>query len=487
VLLSDLVGIELSGAKSSGGDIDIAGIAAHSTDVKPGFLFAALKGAKTDGGAFIADAVRRGASAILVDRDVTVDAGPARVIAVPDARHALAHAATRFFGRQPEIVVAVTGTNGKTSVVNFTRQMWEAQGVQAASLGTLGVIAGSRHTPLKHTTPDPIQLHRLLAELAAEGIDHLALEASSHGLDQHRLAGVRLAAAGFTNLSRDHMDYHASAEAYLTAKRSLFTQVLPRGATAVLNADVPEYPELLAACRKRDQRVISYGRAGRELRVAGFRPNGSGTYVELAVDGGTETVRIPLVGDFQLWNALCALGLLVGAGGSLDAGVRALVSLKGVPGRMQQVAEINDARVFVDYAHTPDAIEKVLRTLRPYARNCLVIVFGCGGDRDSGKRPVMGEIACRFADRVIVTDDNPRTEDAAKIRAQVLAGCTHATEIGDRASAIRTAVAGLDEGDVLVIAGKGQESGQIVGTQVLPFDDAEHARAAVSEAMGASA
>ncbi len=487
MLLSDLVSGEWTGArKGAAGDIDIAGIAAHSTDVKPGYLFAALKGSKNDGGQYVADAVKRGAVAVLIDRGVRVDAGAARVVGVDDARRTLARAAARFFGQEPEVVVAVTGTNGKTSVVNFVRQMWEAAGLQAASLGTLGVLAGSRHTPLKHTTPDPIELHRLLAELSATGVSHVALEASSHGLDQQRLAGVSLDAAAFTNLSRDHMDYHASTEAYFAAKQSLFTTVLPRGGVAVLNADAPEYPALVAACRTRGQQVISYGRAGHELRVANFRPNGSGTYVDLAFDGRVETIRVPLVGDFQLWNALCALGLVVGSGGSMDAAVRALTALKGVPGRMQEVAEINDARVFVDYAHTPDAIEKVLRALRPHARHRLAIVFGCGGDRDPGKRPVMGSIACQLADRVIVTDDNPRTEDAATIRAQVLAGCERATEIGDRAEAIRTAIAGLDEGDVLVIAGKGHESGQIVGAQVLPFDDAEQARAAVREATGVS-
>ena len=468
-------------------DLDIAGIAAHSADVRPGYLFAALKGTKADGGTFVADAIQRGAIAILADRGAKIDAGRVRVIAVDDARATLARAAAKFFGRQPATLVAVTGTNGKTSVANFVRQMWESLGHRAASLGTLGVLSGTRHVPLKHTTPEPVQLHRLLAELAGGGVDHAALEASSHGLDQHRLDGVCIAAAGFTNLSRDHMDYHATPQAYFEAKRALFASVLPRGGVAVLNADAPEYPELVRTCRARDQRTISYGRAGSELRIAGYRPNGSGSYVDLATDGRVETVRVPLVGDFQLWNALCALGLVLGTGGNFDASLIALRSLRGAPGRMQEVADINGARVFVDYAHTPDAIEKVLRALRPHARNRLVIVFGCGGDRDPGKRPVMGTVACELADRVIVTDDNPRTEDPTRIRAQVLAGCGWATEIGDRAEAIRVAVAGLDEGDVLVIAGKGHERGQIVGAAVLPFDDAEHARAAVREHAGVGA
>ena len=467
-------------------DIDIAGITAHSRDVRPGWLFAALKGSKADGSKYVGEAVHRGAVAVLADRGTRIDAGPVPVVAALDARHVLAIAASRFFGRQPETVVAVTGTNGKTSTVSFARQIWHATGRCAASLGTLGVLSDTRSRPLRHTTPDPVELHRLLAELEGDGVDHVALEASSHGLDQHRLDGVRIAAAAFTNLTRDHLDYHATQGAYFAAKCRLFAEVMPRGSIAVLNADAPEYPQLASVCRSRDHRVLSFGRAGAELRIVGYRPNGSGTYVDIDVSGHRQTVRVPLVGDFQLWNALCALGLVIGTGTPVEAAVAALAGLKGVAGRMQEVADIHGARVFVDYAHTPDAIEKVLKALRPHARNRLSIVFGCGGDRDVGKRAPMGAIACQYADRVIITDDNPRTEDAAAIRAQVLAGCSRATEVPDRADAIRVAVAGLDDGDVLVIAGKGHESGQLVGSKVLPFDDADQARSAVREVTGAS-
>ena len=484
MLLSKLLGFEaLPGAR----DLDIAGIAAHSADVQPGYLFAALKGSKSDGSQYVADAIGRGAVAILADRESRIDASRASLIEVDDARHTLSLAAARFFNRQPHTVVAVTGTNGKTSTVNFVRQIWQVTGNEAASIGTLGVLAGARRKPLRHTTPDPVELHGILAELAAGGVTHAALEASSHGLDQRRLDGVRLRAAAFTNLTRDHLDYHSTAEAYFDAKRLLFKSVLPADGVAVLNADVPEYKTIVADCRARGVRTLSYGRAASELRVVGHRPNGSGTYVEVSVGGPTQTIRIPLVGEFQVWNVLCAAGLVLASGGEMASTLRALEQLEGVPGRMQQVAQINGARVYVDYAHTPDAIEKVLRALRPHARGKLAIVFGCGGDRDPGKRPVMGQVASSLADRVIVTDDNPRTEDAATIRAQVMTGCTAATEIGDRATAIREAIAGLGEGDVLVIAGKGHESGQVVGSTVLPFDDAEQARLAANDLGGMSA
>ena len=484
MLLSRLLGPE---GPQGGSDLDIAGIAAHSADVKPGFLFAALKGAKSDGGRFVADALARGAVAVLADRGSAIAAAGACVVEVDDARHTLALAAARFFNRQPHTVVAVTGTNGKTSTVNFVRQIWQVIGNEAASIGTLGVVAGAKRKPLRHTTPDPVELHGILADLAASGVTHAALEASSHGLDQRRLDGVRLRAAAFTNLTRDHLDYHGTPDAYFRAKRLLFTSVLPADGVAVLNADAPEYTALAADCRARGVRTLSYGRAASELKVLGYRPNGSGTYVEVSVGGPPQRIRVPLVGEFQVWNVLCAAGLVLASGGELAVTLRALERLEGVPGRMQQVAEINGARVFVDYAHTPDAIEKVLRALRPHARGKLAIVFGCGGDRDPGKRPAMGQVASALADQVIVTDDNPRTENAATIRAQVLKGCTGAKEIGDRAVAIREAIAALREGDVLVIAGKGHESGQIVGSMVLPFDDAEQARNAARELGGVSA
>ena len=473
--LSDLVG-----EMSNGADVEITGLAAHSAEIEPGFLFAALKGSSDDGARYIADAKDRGAVAVLAGKGVAKADGVIW-IAEGDPRRALARMAASFYGRQPETVVAVTGTNGKTSVAWFVRLLWEALGLPAAQIGTLGVVGEGLREALHHTTPQPVELHRVLADLAGRGIGHVALEASSHGLDQRRLDGTRLAAAAFTNLSRDHLDYHTDAKSYLDAKMRLFTEVMAPGGVAVLNADSPEYPAVAAACRDRGHQVLSFGRHGAQLCIVGHRPNGGGHYVELASGGAPETVRISLVGDFQVWNALCALGLVIGAGGGAAEATAALANLHGVPGRVQEVAEVHGGRVFVDYAHTPDALEHCLGALRLHARNHLTVVFGCGGDRDRGKRPQMGRIACELADRIVVTDDNPRTEDPVRIRADVMAGCVRAVEVPGRAEAIRTAIAGLDTGDILVIAGKGHETGQIVGETEVPFDDAEQARLAASE------
>ena len=471
---------ELLQRDPGGGNPDIAGLASHSAEVLPGFLFAALKGGQTDGARYIGQALSRGAAAVLTRPGVPVPEG---TVTVTDGnpRRALALLAARFFGRQPATIIAVTGTNGKTSVACFTRQIWEALGHRAVSVGTLGVAGAGHDDKMDRTTPQPVDLHRVLAQLADKGVDHAALEGSSHGLHQHRMDGVTVQAAAFTNLSRDHFDYHATVEDYFAAKMRLFTDVMAPGGVAVLNADAREYPEAAQLCRERSHRVFSYGRHGASLRVVGQRPNGTGQHIELDFEGGKHSLRLPLVGEFQGWNALCALGLVVGAGAEPEAALAALPNLKGVPGRVQEVAELNGGRVFVDYAHTPDALESCLRALRPHARNHLTVVFGCGGDRDRGKRPEMGRIACTFADRIVVTDDNPRREDPARIRAEVLAGCDRAVEVPDRAEAIRIAVGGLDNGDVLLIAGKGHETDQIIGDDVLPFDDAVIARAVAQE------
>ncbi|NYZ15715.1 UDP-N-acetylmuramoyl-L-alanyl-D-glutamate--2,6-diaminopimelate ligase [Azospirillum sp. RWY-5-1] len=466
------------------GDVEVTGLTADSRAVGPGFLFAALPGSRADGRAYIMDAVAKGAVAILAPRGTALPDGTAGVTLIEDdePRHAFARMAAAFHGRQPETVVAVTGTNGKTSTVQFVRQIWAALGHKAASLGTLGLIGPGVDRYGSMTTPDPVALHRDLAALADAGIDHLAMEASSHGLDQFRLDGVRLAAAGFTNLTRDHLDYHGSMEAYLAAKAALFGRVLPAGATAVLNADSDAFATLAAICSSRATTVLGYGLTGRELAVRAVEPLAHGQRLHLTVLGRDLIVELPLVGRFQAWNALCALGLVIASGGDRDRALDALAGLEGVPGRLQHVAtRANRAAIYVDYAHTPDALETVLRALRPHAARQLVCVFGCGGDRDRGKRPVMGELAGRLADRAIVTDDNPRTEDPAFVRGEVLAGSARLEEIGDRRQAIRTAVAGLQAGDVLVIAGKGHEQGQTVGTEVRPFDDATEARAAVAE------
>ncbi|HEY0833560.1 MAG TPA: UDP-N-acetylmuramoyl-L-alanyl-D-glutamate--2,6-diaminopimelate ligase, partial [Azospirillum sp.] len=362
------------------------------------------------------------------------------------------------------------------------RQIWATLGAKAASLGTLGIAGPGVDRYGAMTTPDPVTLHQVLAEVKDAGIERLAMEASSHGLDQFRLDGVRVAAAGFTNLTRDHLDYHGGMEAYFAAKAMLFDRVLSPDGAAVLNADIPEFDGLSAICSNRGQRVFGYGFAGRELKVRGIEPLPHGQRLSLTVLGRDHTVELPLVGRFQAWNALCALGLVIATGADAAAAVEALATLDGVPGRLQHVAtHPNGAPVFVDYAHTPDALETVLTALRPHAAGRLVVVFGCGGDRDRGKRPVMGELAGRLADRAIVTDDNPRTEEPASIRRAVLAGNPAAEEIGDRRSAIRAAVQGLGPGDVLVVAGKGHEQGQTIGSEVRPFDDAAEARAAVSE------
>ena len=470
-------------------DPDIAGLTADSRAVRPGFVFAALPGVKADGRAFIADALAKGAAAVLAPEGTELPAGSTAVLLTnPQPRLAFARMAAAFHGgRQPETVVAVTGTNGKTSTVQFAAQIWTRLGLPAGSLGTLGLLGPGLHGYGGMTTPDPVSLHRDLAAAKDAGIDHLAMEASSHGLEQFRLDGVAIKAAGFTNLTLDHLDYHGTMETYRDAKAMLFDRVLPPGAVAVLNADSPEFQHFATICNHRGHRVLSYGLAGAELRVTGVEPLADGQRLSLSVLGRDVTVDLPLAGRFQAWNVLCALGLVIGSGGDAGRALAALPLLEGVPGRLQHVAtHPNGATVYVDYAHTPDALETVLRALKPHAARHLVTVFGCGGDRDRTKRPVMGALAAGLADRAIVTDDNPRTEDPAFVRSQVLAGATRELagkleEIGDRAEAIRTAVRQLQPGDVLVIAGKGHEQGQTIGTEVRPFDDADEARKAVAE------
>jgi UDP-N-acetylmuramoyl-L-alanyl-D-glutamate--2,6-diaminopimelate ligase len=477
---------ELTGASAPGqGGVEIAGLAADSREVRPGFLFAALSGSKTDGGRFIDDALRNGAAAILAAPNAALEemlaARGVPFVADANPRLRLARLAAAFFGAQPDTVAAVTGTNGKTSVATFTRQIWTSLGHRAASLGTLGVQGPGFEVTLAHTTPDPVLLHRLLAELAAAGVDHLAMEASSHGLDQYRLDGVRIRAAAFTNLTHDHLDYHADVEAYFAAKMRLFDAVLPEGGVAVVNADSDWYDAVRQRIASRGHRLIGYGVKAGDLRIERLTPHAHGIQLEATIFGTRQVIDLPLVGAFQAANALCALGLAIACGAEISPAVAALGRLTGVPGRMQSVATTpTGAPVFVDYAHTPDALQTVLTALRPHAIGRLAVVFGCGGDRDRTKRPLMGRIAANLADLVYVTDDNPRGEEPAAIRAAILATCPGAVEIGDRGEAIRTAIAGLHAGDVLVIAGKGHEQGQNVGGVVRPFDDASVARAAIA-------
>jgi UDP-N-acetylmuramoyl-L-alanyl-D-glutamate--2,6-diaminopimelate ligase len=465
------------------GHVEISGLTADSREVRPGWLFAALPGAKADGARFVPDAIAKGAAAILVKSGAEVSgAERVPVLASAEPRRTLALMAARFFGAQPEKIVAVTGTAGKTSVADFARQIFATLGRKAASLGTIGLVKPDGGVYGSLTTPDPISLHRTLSELAAEGVTHLAFEASSHGLDQHRLDGVRLMAAAFTNLGRDHLDYHPDMESYLAAKLRLFAELLPQNGTAVVNADVPESARVIAAAKSRGAAIMSVGKAGEAVRLEELAADGFAQRLRVHHAGKVHDVRLPLLGGYQASNALLAAGLALAAGEPADRVFPALETLKGVKGRLEIVGEAHGGLVVVDYAHKPEALAAALDALRPFAPGKLVCVFGCGGDRDKGKRPIMGQIAAAKADFVIVTDDNPRSEKPEAIRAEILVGAPSAREIGDRAEAIRAAVRRLAKGDVLLVAGKGHETGQIIGSTVLPFSDHEAVRAALAEA-----
>ena len=463
--------------------LDIEGLTADSREVKPGFLFAAMPGSKMDGRAFIGEAIERGASAVLAPSGTERPSGGDAVAFVTDEdpRRRLALMAAEFYGAQPETVVAATGTNGKTSVAWFVRALWSGIGRRAASLGTLGLMADGQPAEAGLTTPEPVSLHAKLARLAEAGITHLAMEASSHGLALRRLDGVRIVAGGFTSFSRDHLDFHGTEEAYFAAKARLFEQLIADGGTAVINADLPQTQALAAIAKRRGLRLVGYGSAGKEIRLIRRVAKPDGSALELEAFGKKAAVELPLIGAFQTANALCALGLATAANGEDGTAlVEALASLPSVPGRLERVGvSPRGGAVYVDYAHTPDALSTVLEALREHTPGRLSVVFGCGGDRDPGKRPLMGAAAARLADSVIVTDDNPRTEDPARIRKAALEGCPGAREIGDRGEAIATAIDALGPGDVLVIAGKGHEPYQIVGTETLDFDDREAARAAL--------
>ncbi len=473
-------------------DLEIEGLTADSRAVRPGFLFAALPGTKVDGRDFIDQAVTQGAVAVLAPAGTKLKRQhrAVRLIADENPRRRLALLAAAFFGRQPRHVAAVTGTSGKTSVAHFTRLLWELTGQQAASLGTLGLVPPDAlvFQPPSLTTPDPVALMRSLGGLAAAGYEHLVIEASSHGLDQFRLDGIRPQAAAFTNLSHEHLDYHADMAAYFAAKRRLFAELLVEGGTAVLNLDAPESAELLTLAKTRRLKLITYGTAeGADLRLLERRPTASGQDLHLSVLGARQGVALPLIGDFQAMNVLAALGLALATGGGLPQLMLALPRLAVVPGRLEAVgATPGGGQVYVDYAHKPAALEAVLRTIRPHVTGKLWVVFGCGGDRDRAKRPLMGAIAARLADQSIVTDDNPRGEDPAAIRQAILAAAPQALEIGDRRAAIAAALLGLGPGDSLVIAGKGHESGQIVGAVTHPFDDRVVASELLAQ-MGGSA
>ena len=481
MLLSKLTKLPLSGA-----DVEIAGLTEDSRKVKPGFLFIATPGVKQDGRAFIADAVQKGAVAILAPEGSEITA-PITVVKTPDIRRETSLFAAAFYPRQPETVVAVTGTSGKTSTTQFAREIWQALGYPSASIGTLGLVTASGTSYGSLTTPDAITLHHLLDDSVGQGVTHVAMEASSHGIEFNRLDGVLLKAGAFTNLSRDHLDYHQTMEAYFAAKKGLFSRLLPPGAAAILNADVPEFDVLFDIAVMRGLKVISYGKKGKNLCLKDARSDSRGQILSLEVFGVPTEVLLPVMGAFQAWNALCAVGLVIGSGSKAESAIKALSKVSGVPGRLQFIGTSNKGgEVFVDYAHKPDALESVLHAMRPrvaaFQGAKLGVVFGCGGNRDKGKRPIMGEIAQKQADWVVITDDNPRNEDPAIVRAEILAGCadkSHVQEVGDRKEAIIEGIEKLNAHDVLIIAGKGHEPGQIVGDKVLPFDDAEEARKAL--------
>ncbi|WP_117192496.1 UDP-N-acetylmuramoyl-L-alanyl-D-glutamate--2,6-diaminopimelate ligase [Rhizobium terrae] len=481
--LRDLVGRdfpEIAGMmEGPAGDLDVTGVSSDSRKIRPGMLFAALAGSKADGSSYVGDAAARGAVAAIAAH--SADAG-IPVLAVSDPRRLLALTAARFYGAQPETMVAVTGTAGKTSVASFTRQIWAFAGHAAAQIGTTGVVSPTRNDYGSLTTPDPVELQKLLAELAAEGVTHAAMEASSHGLDQSRLDGVRLAAAGFTNLGRDHMDYHPTVESYMAAKMRLFDTLMPKGSPAVIFADDAWSQEAIRVAAASGLDVRTVGRKGDYLslkRVEHFRHKQT---AEIHVGSEIFEVDIPLAGDFQVANALVAAGLAMSTGVAAATAMAALEKLVGASGRLELVGQTKEgALAYVDYAHKPDALENVLASVRPFTTGRVVVVFGCGGDRDKGKRPIMGEVATRLADVVIVTDDNPRSEVPEVIRSEIMAAAPGAIEIGDRAQAIRAAAMMLHAGDTLIVAGKGHEEGQTIGSTVLPFSDHVEVRKALEE------
>jgi UDP-N-acetylmuramoyl-L-alanyl-D-glutamate--2,6-diaminopimelate ligase len=467
-------------------NIAITDVTTDSRAVKAGTLFAAMPGVAADGAKYIPDALRAGASAVMMAADARTDVvATVPIIRVADMRAAVSALAAAFYPAQPEFSFAITGTDGKTSTADFVRQLAQLSGLDAASIGTLGLR--SEHAtlndrfPAVNTSPEPILLHATLSALVKAGVRAVSIETSSHGLDQKRADGVRFCAAAFTNFTRDHLDYHGTLEAYFKAKARLFSDVLGSGTLAILSRDDAHFETLQAMCAARDIRVLSFGvSAAADYRIISVTPHAHGLDAQVELRGTRYALSLPLYGAFQLSNMLTAVGLLQATGLQEAVLMKLLPQLRGVSGRLEKIATVKDAPIFIDYAHTPAALENILKTLRPHTANKLHVVFGCGGDRDAGKRPEMGAVASCFADHVIVTDDNPRSENPAAIRAAILAQAPSATEIGDRDAAIRAAIKNLQAGDVLVVAGKGHETTQTIGKQVIPFSDADHIRKAVA-------
>lgn len=467
-----LTGLEIMGKTPR--NFDVASVELNSQKVVRGGMFIALSGKKQDGKKYIPDALQKGAAVIVYDGEYDVPQSTAEFIRLKgDMRQNIAKIAANFYRNMPPLISAVTGTNGKTSIADFTRQMMKALGHNAASIGTVGVVSDVMENVETLTTPDSITLHQILSSLSEKGVDYVSMEASSVGIEQYRMDGINIKVAGFTNFTQDHLDYHLTMENYFEAKKQLFSRVLAAGGTAVLNADIKEFSELEAICRNRGVKVLSYGVNGHDLRIIKRIPHADGQTLKLSVSGVHHTVDLPLIGEFQAMNVLCAVGMVMALNGGFDQRIiDYLPHIKGACGRLDRVGTLpNGAAVYVDYAHTPDALENVLKTMREHTSGRLWVVFGCGGDRDKLKRPIMGKIARELADKIIVTDDNPRSEDAAQIRREIMAECPEAKEIGDRIQAIEYAVSHLQTGDMLVLAGKGHETGQKIGNTVIPMND----------------
>ncbi|KRC82639.1 UDP-N-acetylmuramoyl-L-alanyl-D-glutamate--2,6-diaminopimelate ligase [Sphingomonas sp. Root241] len=453
----------------------VTGFAIDHRKVAPGTVFGAFEGARVNGEDFIPAAVKAGAVAIVARPEAVVEG--ALHIADVNPRERFARLAARFFAPFPETAVAVTGTNGKTSTVEMTRQLWRMAGQHAASIGTLGVTTSDDTVSTGLTTPDVVTFLANVAGLAREGVTHVAFEASSHGLSQYRTEGLPVRAAAFTNLSRDHLDYHGDMAAYFHAKLRLFADVLDMDGAAVVWADDPHAMRVEELARMRGNKLITVGEHGETLKLVARDPTLLGQGLTIEAGGATHKVMLPLIGDYQAANALTAAGLVIATGGDVAATLANLARLQPVRGRLERaVITRSGAPVYVDYAHTPDALEAAIAALKPHTSGRLILVFGAGGDRDTGKREPMGQAAAAGADVVIVTDDNPRGEDPAAIRAEVLEGAPDATEIGGRREAIAAAVTMAEAADIVLIAGKGHEQGQIVGDRVLPFDDVSVAR-----------
>lgn len=459
--------------------IKISGLTSDSRLVKPGFLFAALDSERAKGIEYIPSAVENGTN-IVVAKPEYIDQGKypnVKFIASENPNLKFAQIAAEFYGGQPENVAGITGTNGKTSIADFIRQILTLMGEKAASMGTLGLIKGNETPiPSANTTPNAVVIQKELAELKQEGYSFAIMEMSSHGLCQYRVGGVKVKVAGFTNFTQDHLDYHKTFENYLEAKLILFSEILVKGGVAVLNADIDIFPILEKACLDTGKKVITYGHNGEDIKLIDSKSVGNGQELKVRYFGEEVKLFVPLAGEFQAMNVLCAIGMAAALSGKKEEVIKHVSSIKGAKGRLELVGEKNGAAIYIDYAHTPDALENVINAMRPHTKNKLHVLFGCGGDRDNTKRPIMGKIVNELADKAYVTDDNPRTEDPEKIREQIMVECTKGENIGDRALAIKTAIENLQEGDVLIIAGKGHETGQYIMGKVYPFSDQEQAK-----------